>query len=129
MRLKRMDDAAESFERALQLYPDHAPSNLGLLLVARARGSREHVNRLTRRLHEIQSALEAGRPVRATILGSQILAADARFDDACAALCSLLDAAPPGHAGWTVPIDPFLSEALQQEAFAAVTSKLAERAR
>jgi len=129
LRLGRHADAAECFEQAVQLYPDHAPSHLGLLLVARATGSPGRVEGLTRRLQEIQSALETGRPVKATIVGSQILAADGRVDEACAALCSLLDSAPPGHAGWTLPIEPLLAEALQREAFAAVTTRLADRAR
>jgi len=129
LRMKRHADAADCFERATQLYPDHAPSHLGLLLVARATGSRGRVEELTRRLQDVLSSLETGRPVKATIVGSQILAAEGRVDDACAALCSLLDAAPPGHAGWTLPIEPFLAEALQHEAFAVVTTRLADRAR
>ena len=129
LRMGRHGDAAECFERTIQLYPDHAPSHLGLLLVARTAGTRERVEGVTRRLQEIRSSLEAGRPVKATIVGSQILAADGRVDEACAALCSLLDTAPPGHAGWTLPVEPFLAEALQREAFAAVTRKLADRAR
>ena len=129
LRMRRYAEAAGSFEHATHLYPDHAPAHLGLLLVARAAGSRDRVEGLTRRLREIVSSLEAGRPVKAAIVSSQILAAEGRVDDACAALCSLLDAAPAGHAGWTLPIEPFLAEALQHEAFAAVTTRLADRAR
>jgi hypothetical protein len=51
-----------------------------LLLVARATGSPGRVEGLTRRLQEIQSALETGRPVKATIVGSQILAAGNRVE-------------------------------------------------
>jgi hypothetical protein len=129
LRTGRRDEAAECFERAIALFPDHAPSHLGLLLVARARGSRARMEGVMGRLQQLQSMLQAGRPVKATIVGSQILAADGQVEQACAALCSLLDAAPPGHAGWTLPVEPFLAEALQDKAFAAVTSRLAERAR
>jgi len=129
LRMGRHADAAECFEHAIQLYPDHAPSHLGLLLVARATSSPGRAEGLTRRLQEIQAALETGRPVKATIVGSQVLAANGHVDEACAALCSLLDSAPPGHAGWTLPIEPLLAEALQREAFAAVTTRLADRAR
>jgi hypothetical protein len=129
LRLGRHADAAQCFEQALRLNPDHAPAHLGLLLVARAAGSRDRVDSIKRRLLEIVSTLQTGRPVKATLVGSQMLAADGRFDEAGAALCSLLDAAPPGHAGWTLPIEPFFAEALQREAFVAATTRLADRAR
>ena len=116
-------------EARARLKQSHERGSRRPLLVARATGSRGRVEDLTRRLQETLSSLEAGRPVKATIVGSQILATDGRVDDACAALCSLLDAAPPGHAGWTLPIEPFLAEALQHEAFTAVTTRLADRAR
>ena len=129
LQLGRHAEAAACFEQALRLNPDHAPSYLGLLRVARATGARDREESITGKLREIVTTLQTGRPVKATLVGSQILVANGRFDEASAALCSLLDAAPPGHAGWTLPIEPFFAEALQSEAFAAVTSRLADRAR
>jgi DNA-binding winged helix-turn-helix (wHTH) protein/Tfp pilus assembly protein PilF len=129
LRMGRREDAAECFEQALRLHPDHAPAHLGLLFVARASGSRDREQSTDRRLRELVSTLQTGRPVKAALIGSQMLVASGRVDEAGAALCSLLDAAPPGHAAWTLPIEPFFAEALQREPFAAVMTRLADRAR
>jgi DNA-binding winged helix-turn-helix (wHTH) protein/Tfp pilus assembly protein PilF len=129
LRMGRHGDAAACFEQALHLDSDYAPSHFGLLLVARATGARDRAESTTRTLQEIVTSLQRGRPVKAALVGSQMLVADGRFVEASAALCSLLDSAPPGHAGWTLPIEPFFAEALQHEAFAAVATRLADRAR
>jgi hypothetical protein len=45
------------------------------------------------------------------------------------ALGSMLDTAPPGFAGWTIPVEPFLQELQQRPEFASILTRLAERAR
>jgi len=129
LRMDRLDEATRCFEAALALYPDHVQSHLGLMLSSRAAGARERAEAESGRLGEIMSTLRVGRPVKAAVVGSQILAAEGQVENACAALCRLLDAAPPGHAAWTLPIEPFFAEPLRRQAFAPAITKLAERAR
>ena len=40
-----------------------------------------------------------------------------------------LDSAPPGFAGWTIPVEPLLSELQDVKGFSAVLERLAARAR
>ena len=69
------------------------------------------------------------RPIEAALVRAQRLAADEDADAAVATLRGLLDAAPPGFAGWTLPAEPFLRELHSSQAFAVVLSRLTERAR
>jgi hypothetical protein len=54
--------------------------------------------------------------------------ASARQEDGLAALAQLLDEAPPGFAGWTMPIEPLLAAVRGTTAFQAALQRLAERA-
>jgi hypothetical protein len=54
---------------------------------------------------------------------------DGRGAGACAALCSLLETAPPRHVAWLLPVEPFFVEPFRAQTFAAVCMKLADRAR
>jgi hypothetical protein len=52
-----------------------------------------------------------------------------RPEDATAMLMEFLKTAPPGSAGWGLPVDPFLAGLRKQPAFDAVLALLADRAR
>jgi len=52
-----------------------------------------------------------------------------RPSDAVALLDRLLAEAPPGFPGWTIPIEPLFKPLQAQPEFAAVLSRLADRAR
>jgi DNA-binding winged helix-turn-helix (wHTH) protein len=122
----RMADAIAAFDRALALYPDHAPSHIGLARAHRAGPQRQSAltaaERCVRKLVRL-------RPVEAAIVRAQILTAATDEPAAAAALAAMLDSAPPGFAGWTIPVEPFLRELHQTSAFAGILSRLAERAR
>ena len=50
-----------------------------------------------------------------------------RDDDAIEVLGTLLKDAPPGFAGWTIPIEPLLAQLKVRPAFGRILSQLAER--
>jgi DNA-binding winged helix-turn-helix (wHTH) protein len=129
LRLARPVDAAESFRRALALYPDHAQSHLGLALALRASGlpaaaKTEHIT--------VQAALDTltrTRPVEAAIVAAHVAASEGDRGLAVAGLLSVLETAPPGFAAWTLPVEPLLSQVVGTRDLVPVLARLAERAR
>jgi tetratricopeptide (TPR) repeat protein len=117
LRAGRRADAINSFERALTLYPDNGPAQLGLGL---ARGGANI---------SLPPNLERARPIEAALVHAQIFAARHDTARAIATLAQLLDTAPPGFAGWTIPVEPAFKDLQQTQAFAAILTRLAERAR
>jgi hypothetical protein len=73
--------------------------------------------------------LRQTRPIEAAIVRAQVLAARREFGGAAASLDRLLLDAPPGFAGWTLPVEPLLRELHETTAFTKVLDRLAERAR
>jgi DNA-binding winged helix-turn-helix (wHTH) protein/Tfp pilus assembly protein PilF len=116
----RTAEAAASFERALELYPDYAPSRLGLAL---ARGSRDFS-----RVEASLATLSRTKPIESAIVRSQLLAAQGDARSAAEALTAALVPAPAGFAGWTIAIEPFLSQPASSQPFTAVFRLLADRA-
>jgi tetratricopeptide (TPR) repeat protein len=129
LRVGRADEAVDCFRRALELYPDHAQSNLGLSIALRAMGSLEVAETNWCRARASLDTLTLTRPIEAAMVLGQLLAAENRPGDVDAVLCRALDDAPPGFAAWTMPIEPFLVQPLGAKAFAAALSRLFERAR
>ena len=127
----RRVDAVASFQRALMLYPDHVPTHVGLALAHKGTPHQAQEDAaldggdIARRL----AALERARPIEAAVVRAQIFAV--RHDDAEAAssIAGMLDTAPPGFAGWTIPVDPLLKELHPAQGFADILTRLAERAR
>ncbi len=52
-----------------------------------------------------------------------------RPKEAIAALDQMLTVAPPGFAGWTIPVEPFFHTLGAEPAFNTLLTRLAERAR
>jgi len=135
LHLRRFADAIECFEQSLALYPEYAQSHIGLVIAHRAHralragGSTERAEAIAKKLPAIVQALSVSRPVEAALVESQILAMEGRPQEAGAVLCTLLDTAPPGFAGWTMPIEPFLLQLQGTDAFTNARRRLAERAR
>ena len=128
LRAGKPRDAIDRFQDALQLYPDHAPSHLGLALAGRAAGlnpsGADALNQADRAL----VTLTQTRPIEAAIVRAQVLAARRDFGGAAASLGRLLLDAPPGFAGWTLPVEPLLRELHETTAFTKVLDRLADRA-
>jgi DNA-binding winged helix-turn-helix (wHTH) protein/Tfp pilus assembly protein PilF len=116
----RTAEAASSFERALELYPDYAPSHLGLAV---ARGSSDFA-----RVEAAIATLARTKPIESAIVRSQLLAAQGDGRSAAEALTAALASAPVGFAGWTIAIEPFLSQPASSQPFTAVFRLLANRA-
>jgi DNA-binding winged helix-turn-helix (wHTH) protein/Tfp pilus assembly protein PilF len=139
LRLGRHRDAMDSFREALALYPDHAQSHLGLALAAREVGISEVADSAVRSVITICDTLSVTRPIEAAIVRSQLLAVASEDPasksgttgnrEAGPVLCRMLDGAPPGFAGWTLPIEPFLRELCGTEGLSVALSRLADRAR
>ena len=129
LRLGRNEEAADGFRQALALYPDHAQSNLGLSIALRAAGSQEAAATTWRRAHANLDTLAAARPIEAAIVRSQLLTVEGKPREASAVLCKALDEAPPGFAGWTLPIEPFLLQSTGIKALTPALTRLSHRAR
>jgi DNA-binding winged helix-turn-helix (wHTH) protein/tetratricopeptide (TPR) repeat protein len=129
LRARRIDEAIDRFRRALELYPQHGRSHIGLALALRAAGSTSAANAALEEADRALVTLAHMRPIEAALVQAERLAADGNADGAVAALRDLLDTAPAGFAGWTLPVEPFLRELHASQPFAAVLSRLTERAR
>src|SRR5262245_27833600 len=128
LHIDRHLEAIDCFERALQLYPEHAQSHIGLLLALRATRQVTRAESVAEALAAILARLADARPVEASLVASQMMATEGRSEDACDVLCTLLESAAPGFAAWTVPIEPFLGQLHGTRAFTAALRRLADRA-
>jgi tetratricopeptide (TPR) repeat protein len=121
-------DAVTAFERALEVYPDHAQTHLAMATAVRASGQPERADSIEQKLNPILDALHRSRPVEAQIVQSQRLTFAGTFEPAAGTLCRLLETAPPGFAAWTLPVDPLFRQLHGTKGFTAALQRLAERA-
>jgi DNA-binding winged helix-turn-helix (wHTH) protein/Tfp pilus assembly protein PilF len=128
LRAGRLEDAKRRFSDALGLYPDHAPSHLGLALAHREGGSTGAAAAALDRVGIALAALTPARPVEAALVRAQLLTARHDTEGAAAVLAQLLAEAPPGFAGWTIPVEPFLRDLHGTTRFSAVLNRLRQRA-
>src|SRR5688572_5392313 len=130
-RLARGDalGAESMFLKAIEIYPDHARSLVGL---AEARRCQNHDaaarDALNQALHAIREMSQSGRSTEAAMASAFWHVVSARQEDGLAALARLLDEAPPGFAGWTIPIEPLLASVRGTTGFQEAVKRLAARA-
>jgi tetratricopeptide (TPR) repeat protein len=124
----RFAEARNAFEQALVLYPDHGPSHLGLAHVLRQLKDEKGAVSARKNVDEAISVLSRGRPIEAAIVRAKALAADGAADEAIQTLDRLMADAPPGFAGWTLPIEPLLEQLGTHDGFAGTLRRLGERA-
>ena len=74
------------------------------------------------------AAVSRGRTVEAELMTAGTAAIEARPEDAVAALERMLQEAPPGPAGWSIPIEPLLERLRSAPAFGQILHDLARRA-
>lgn len=126
----RPDEAIAMFRRALQHFPDHARSRLGVAAALRASGRAADAE------PEFAAARRAAAELRRGGRATEAWMADA-FDHAIAgrreqtitALERLLGEADLPFAGWTIPLEPFFRPLHGTAGFERVLATLAERAR
>jgi tetratricopeptide (TPR) repeat protein len=122
--------AVEMFRRALERFPRHARSLLGLAEAHRREGRRRaSADTLTRAREAIGELRANGRETEAEMAVACGHALEGRAADAIRTLDDLLQKAPPGYAGWTLPVEPFAAALGKEAAFQPVLARLAARAR
>lgn len=124
-----LDDAVASFDRARERYPDHPRSLIGLARAAYARGDSARGHELL--THANGAILAMDLPGREPAVATARAAwhAAARNDvEAAAVLERLLEDAPPGPAGWLLPIDPVFADLRATPRGARLLERLAGRA-
>lgn len=129
LRVNDCSAAAASFRCALTVAPGHARALIGLADAARRAGRRAESDAA---LAEARQAIEdldaSGRPVDAAMALAQWQVVSGRPEDALATLRTMLDQTPPGHAGWTLLLEPWLVELQPLPSFAQVVRRLQQRA-
>ena len=123
----RPDEARRAFQHALDLYPDHAQSQIGLALAAANTDQRESQRAFAAAERSIE-VLTSARPLEARVARASLQAARGSLSEAVSTLDSLLVEAPPGVAGWALGVEPLLAQLHSQEGFKGVLSRLASRA-
>ena len=122
--------AAESmFLKATDLYPEHARSLVGLAEARHRQGSDpEARTALDQASRAVRALIDNGRTTEAAIATAFWHVVSGRQEDGLATLANLLDEAPPGFAGWTIPLEPLLASVRGTTAYQKVLQRLAERA-
>jgi DNA-binding winged helix-turn-helix (wHTH) protein len=119
LRADHRDRAVRDFRKALELYPGHPLGHLGLLLAGQGDAS------------PVQAALavmDGTKPIEAALIRAQLLAAQGREAAAAEVARAAISDAPPGFAGWSLPIEPLL-QTTGKVALASVLALVADRAR
>ena len=123
-------DAVAMFERALELYPEHARSLVGLGAALAAGGDRR------RSAAAFEGASQAIAGLRSGGRGSEGTLAEAfqhtvqgRSAAALELLRRLVERPQLPFTGWTIPVEPLFAHLRGQPAFQAITARLAENAR
>jgi len=119
VRAGRRDEAAEAFRGALVLYPHHPLALIGAAVATDGSFTRA----------EAAIAGMTAKPVQAGIATAALCAARGDAAASAAALDAVLSAAPPGFAGWQVPVLPMFLEVAESAPVKAVFDRLADRAR
>jgi len=124
----RPDAAIEELRAALALYPDQPQSEIGLARAYNARGQTDAARAALDRAETAVAVLDRTKPVEAAMVRAQLQAV--RGDSAAVAttLGALLATAPPGFAGWTIPVEPHLRQVADSKAITKIAARLADRA-
>lgn len=112
-------DAVRDFRGALELYPGHPLGHLGLLLAREGEA---------RSVEAALVVMDRTKPLEAALVRTQLLAAQGREAEAADVARAAIREAPPGFAGWSLPIEPLL-QTTDRQALTSVFALLADRAR
>ena len=121
--------AGTSFAEAIGDAPGHPKATVGMYAVATRAGDRAEIDRCRAAADAVVAALiENERHVEAALVSAGAQAVRGEIDQAVATLDRLLTSAPPGPAGWIIPIDPMLAAIHEHPGKQALLAKLAARA-
>jgi tetratricopeptide (TPR) repeat protein len=121
--------AVDVFRMALEGVPRNARALVGLYTALQTTSLAAEAHLLLPQIHQIASELATARRTgESALIRAAAQALQGRLDEGCATLEQLLEEAPPGHAGWQIPIDPALTPLRGHERFPRVLSLLAARA-
>jgi len=122
--------AVEQFGRALELFPEHARSLVGMgAALAAARDTAGADAAFNRTTAAIEALRRGGRSSEATLAEAMLHAVRGDAGRALQSLTLLLDRPDMPFSGWTIPIEPLLETVRQHPDFERVGDRLAERAR
>ncbi len=122
--------AVPSFRRALELYPEHARSLVGLGAAHAAHGDRRSAEAAFKHAARAIHALRAGgRTSEAAMAEAFHHAVCGRPSEAVDALKRLVEHPELPFAGWTIPIEPLFVSLRKTPGFQAVLDTLAAHAR
>lgn len=122
--------AVQMFKRALELFPEHARSLVGLgFALTRSGDAVAAAAAFKHAATAIDSLRRGGRTGEATLSEAFMKAVQDQPDDAIALLKRLVDRPEIPFAGWTIPIEPFLAPLRQRGDFKEVLTTLAQNAR
>jgi hypothetical protein len=118
------------FRKALELFPEHARSLVGLGAALAASGDKHAADAAYKHAARAIDALrQGGRAGEATIAGAFMHAVCGRADEAIASLKRLVDRPELPFTGWTIPIEPLLAGLRQRADFQGLLATLARHAR
>jgi DNA-binding winged helix-turn-helix (wHTH) protein len=126
---QRCEEAIEDLQRAMELYPDYPQAHLALAGAFHQLGATDGVRTALARVDAAIPLITRTKPIEAAIVRAMRHVAAAEPDRAADRLARMLDEAPPGFAGWAIPIEPLLAPLAGNARFAGVLHRLAGRAR
>jgi len=130
LRTNEPAQAVASFNRALELFPEHARTLVGLgAALAAAGDAAGAAAAFGRTATAIDALRRGGRGSEATLAEAMCHAVQGRTDEAIESLTALVDRPDLPFSGWTIPIEPLLEPARKQSDFVRVATRLADRAR
>jgi DNA-binding winged helix-turn-helix (wHTH) protein/tetratricopeptide (TPR) repeat protein len=122
--------AAAAFRRALELFPEHARTLVGLGASHLAAGEKSDADAaLARASTAIDALRRGGRGSEANLSEAMYHAVRGDADRSTQALVALFERPDLPFSGWTIPIEPLLEPIRAHDGYRHVTTKLADRAR
>ena len=113
-------DAAFRFRKALELFPDHAKSLVGLGAALSADGDAPAAEAaFAKAVMAIDSLRRGGRTGEATLAEALNHVVRRREDAAVNCLQTLLDRPEMSFTGWTIPVEPLFHELRDRPSFSA----------
>ena len=117
LRQRRAEEASRAFEQAITRVPNHGQSLMALVTARFAGGA-----------GPVSVEVPEGGPVETQFLAAVALNAAGDADRAVQIVDRALAAAPPGNAGWLLPVEPLLNISRNPDAWAPVLRRLRARA-